>query len=185
MILPIVVYGHPALKAENREVASNHPELQKLIDDMFETMRNADGVGLAAPQINQNIRLFVVDLSAYELPEDQGGNFKRAFINPVIVEREGEPEYFNEGCLSVPDIHEDVLRPPRIRIKYFDRDWNLKDEWLEGIPARVCQHEYDHIEGILFVDHLANLKRMMLRRKLTDMSKGIVNAHYRTVSPKK
>ncbi|MDR0364604.1 MAG: peptide deformylase [Bacteroidales bacterium] len=185
MILPIVVYGHPALKAKNKEVESNYPELQKLIDDMFDTMRNADGVGLAAPQINKNIRLFVVDLSSYELPEDKGGQFKQVFINPVIVEREGEPEYFNEGCLSVPDIHEDVLRPPRIRIKYFDRDWNLHDEWFDGIPARVCQHEYDHVEGIVFVEYLSNLKKMVLHRKLTDMTKGVVNAHYKTISTKR
>lgn len=185
MILPIVAYGSPVLKAENKEIAKDYPDLQALIDNMYETMWNADGVGLAAPQINRNIRLFVIDLTPYDITEEEGKNFKQAFINPVIVEREGEPEAFNEGCLSIPDIHEDVMRPPRIRIKYFDRDWNAHDEWMEGIPARVIQHEYDHVEGILFVEHLSNLKKMVLRRKLNDMAKGLVRTHYKMTAGRK
>jgi peptide deformylase len=181
MILPIVAFGHPILKSKAQEVTPAEPELQTLIDNMFATMSHAEGVGLAAPQVNKSIRLLVVDLSLLDIKVEEGKNFKQAFINPVIVERVGDRKPYNEGCLSVPDVHEDVVRPPKIRIQYFDRDWKEHDEWLEGIPARVCQHEYDHIEGVLFVEYLSNLKKMVLRRKLNDMTRGIVKAKYKMI----
>jgi peptide deformylase len=185
MILPIVAFGHPILKNKSQEVTPAEPELQTLIDDMFATMSHAEGVGLAAPQVSKSIRLFILDLSVLDIKEEEGKNFKQVFINPVIVERVGAPTPYNEGCLSIPDIHEDVMRPPQIRIQYFDRDWNKHDEWLEGIPARVCQHEYDHIEGVLFVEYLSNLKKMVLRRKLNDMTRGIVTANYKMIVAKR
>ena len=185
MILPIVAFGHPALKSKAQEIDANYSELQTLIDNMFATMSYAEGVGLAAPQVNKSIRLFIVDLSLIDIKEESDKNFKQVFINPVIAERVGEPTAYNEGCLSIPDIHEDIIRQPKIRIQYFDRDWNKHDEWLEGIPSRVCQHEYDHIEGILFVEHLSNLKKMILKRKLTDMTRGIVKANYKMIVGKR
>jgi peptide deformylase len=185
MILPILAYGQPALKSKAQEIDANYPELQTLIDNMFATMSYAEGIGLAAPQVNKNVRLFVVDLSILNIKEEEGKNFKQVFINPVIVERVGNPTPYNEGCLSIPDVHEDVVRQPKIRIQYFDRDWNEHDEWLEGLPARVCQHEHDHIEGILFVEYLSNLKKMILKRKLNDMTRGLVKARYKMIAGKR
>ncbi|MCL2041953.1 MAG: peptide deformylase [Bacteroidales bacterium] len=185
MILPVVAFGHPILKSKAQEVDANYPELQTLIDNMFATMSHAEGVGLAAPQVNKSLRLFVVDLSLLDIKEEEGKNYKQTFINPVIVERVGDPVAYNEGCLSIPDIHEDVMRQPRIRIQYFDREWKQHDEWLDKVPARVCQHEYDHIEGILFVEYLSNLKKMVLRRKLNDMTRGIVKTHYKMIAGKR
>jgi len=185
MILPIVAFGHPILKSKAQEIDANSPELQALIDNMFATMSHAEGVGLAAPQVNKSIRLFVVDLSLLDIKEEEGKNFKQEFINPVIVERVGEPVAYNEGCLSVPDVHEDVMRQPKIRIQYLDREWKKHEEWLDGVPARVCQHEYDHIEGVLFVEYLSNLKKMILRRKLNDMTRGIVKASYKMIAGKR
>ena len=185
MILPIVAFGHPILKSKAQEVTRNEPELQTLIDNMFTTMSHAEGVGLAAPQVNKSLRLFIVDLSALDIKEEDGKNYKQTFINPVIIEKTGDLAPYNEGCLSVPDIHEDVMRPTKIHIRYFDRDWNEHDEWLEKVPARVCQHEFDHIEGILFVEHLSNLKKMILKRKLNDMTRGIVKANYKMIAGKR
>ena len=184
-MLTIYLHGHPVLRKKANEVSADEPHLQELVDEMFETMYNAEGVGLAAPQVNKSIRLFIVDLSLIDIKEESDKNFKQVFINPVIAERVGEPTAYNEGCLSIPDIHEDIIRQPKIRIQYFDRDWNKHDEWLEGIPSRVCQHEYDHIEGILFVEHLSNLKKMILKRKLTDMTRGIVKANYKMIVGKR
>ena len=185
MILPIVAFGHPILKSIAQEVKPDDPELQTLIDNMFDTMSHTEGVGLAAPQVNRSIRLFTVDLSVLDIKEEEGKNFKQVFNNPVIIERSGAPTPYNEGCLSVPDIHEDIMRPPKIHIRYFDREWNEHDEWLEGVPARVCQHEYDHIEGVLFVEYLSNLKKMVLRRKLNDITRGIVKANYKMIAAKR
>jgi len=185
MILPILAFGHPALKNKAQEVDVDNPELQTLIDNMFATMSHAEGIGLAAPQVNKNLCLFVVDLSSLDIKEEEGKNFKQTFINPVIVERVGDPVAYNEGCLSVPDVHEDIMRQPKIRIQYFDREWKKHDQWLEGLSARVCQHEYDHIEGVLFVEHLSNLKKMILKRKLNDMTRGIVKARYKMIAGKK
>jgi peptide deformylase len=180
MILPIVAFGSSVLKTKAQEIDQHSPDLQTLIDNMFDTLIHAEGIGLAAPQINKSIRLFVVDLTA--IKSEEIPSFKQTFINPVILERTGEPFLYNEGCLSVPDIHEDVMRPPKIHIQYFDREWQKHDEWLEGLPARVCQHEYDHLEGIVFVEYLSNIKKMILKRKLNDIAKGFVKADYRMIT---
>ena len=185
MILPIVAYGHPTLRKIAAEIEPGHPGLNELIDNMFETMYQSEGVGLAAPQVNQSIRLFIVDASPYEkdMPEFKG--FKKIFINPHIIEETGEEWSFNEGCLSVPEIREDVMRKPRIRIQYQDRDFNSYDEIYEGIPARIIQHEYDHLEATLFVDRISPLRKMLLKRRLNDISTGNIDAKYKMIFPGK
>ena len=184
MILPIVAYGDPVLKKEAEDIEKDSPELQQLIDNMIETMHNSEGVGLAAPQIGKSIRLFVVDASPFEEDEPTLSNFKKVFINPIILEEEGKEWDFNEGCLSIPGIREDVSRKPKITIEYYDREWNLKEEQYDGIAARIIQHEYDHIEGVL-TDHLTGLKRTLLKTKLNNISKGNVKVNYRMKFPKK
>tara|TARA_R110000868_G_scaffold221838_3_gene473632 strand:- start:578 stop:1135 length:558 start_codon:yes stop_codon:yes gene_type:complete len=184
MILPIVAYGDPILKKEAAEISSDYPELDQLIDNMFETMYEAEGVGLAAPQIGKSIRLFIVDASPFEEEEKGLKNFKRTFINPIIVEEEGEEWPFQEGCLSIPGIREDVYREPKITVEYYNRKFELVEETFEGLAARIIQHEYDHIEGILFTDYLSPLKRRLLRAKLNNISKGNVKVSYRMKFPK-
>jgi peptide deformylase len=188
MILPIVGYGDPVLRKRGEDISEDHPNIQGLIDDMFETMYKASGVGLAAPQIGKSIRLFVVDASGFvdEDEEDEEGldGFKKVFINPEIVEEEGEEWAFNEGCLSIPDVREDVNRKPEITIRYLDRDFKEHEETFDGLKARVIQHEYDHIEGILFTDHLSGLKKRMLKGRLTNISKGKINISYKMRFPK-
>lgn len=188
MILPIVAYGDPVLKRRAIDIEQSHEGLQALIDDMIETMHAAQGVGLAAPQIGQGIRLFIVDATPFgedeEDPESQKvKDFKEVFINAEILESTGEPWVFQEGCLSIPNIREDVMREPKIRIRYRDREWNLHEKEFDGYAARIIQHEYDHIEGILFTDHLKPLKKRMLKRKLADITKGIVDVNYRMRFP--
>lgn len=192
MILPIVAYGDPVLKKKAEDIDKNYPELQALIDDMFETMYNASGVGLAAPQIGRSIRLFVVDGSPFadtdedeeEDPKAEGmEGFKKVFINPVITEEKGDEWGFNEGCLSIPKIREEVYRKEVINISYYDENWVFCEETFTGYKARVIQHEYDHIEGILFTDHLSALKRKLLTKKLTNISKGEVRIDYRMKFP--
>ncbi|MFA7272815.1 MAG: peptide deformylase [Crocinitomicaceae bacterium] len=194
MILPIVAYGDPVLKKEAEEIEKDYPELEKLIADMFETMYNAQGVGLAAPQVGKSIRLFIVDGSPFaERDEDEEEDpmakgmedFKKVFINPIIEEEKGEEWGFNEGCLSIPKIREEVFRQEEIVISYYDENWNLKEETFDGYKARIIQHEYDHIEGILFTDHLSILKRRMLTKKLQNISKGEVEVDYRMKFPVK
>lgn len=183
-ILPIVAYGDPVLKKVAEEIEEDYPGLDELIDNMFETMYKASGVGLAAPQIGKSIRLFIVDATPFcdEHPELDG--FTKVFINPIILEEDGKKWDFNEGCLSIPGIREDVSRKPEITIEYYDENWELKEETYDGIAARVIQHEYDHIEGVLFTDHLAPLKRRMLKGRLNDISKGDVDVEYRMRFPK-
>ncbi len=183
-ILPIVAYGDPVLKKVAEEIDQDYPELDKLIENMFETMYKASGVGLAAPQIGKSIRLFIVDATPFagEHPELDG--FVKVFINPIILEEEGKKWDFNEGCLSIPAIREDVSRKPKILIEYYDENWELKEEEFDGIAARVIQHEYDHIEGILFTDHLPALKRRMLKGRLKDISTGNVDVEYKMKFPK-
>ena len=185
MILPIVAYGHPTLRRVAEEIIPGLPGLDELIENMFETMYSSEGVGLAAPQVNQPIRLFIVDASPYahENPELEG--FKKIFINPQISEQTGEPWVFNEGCLSIPDIREDVSRPPRIRIQYYDRDFQFLDEAYEGLPARIIQHEYDHLEATLFVDRISQLRKILLKRKLNDISSGNIDVKYKMIFPAK
>ena len=191
MILPIVAYGDPVLKKEAQEIDKDFPDLDKLIADMFETMYAASGVGLAAPQIGNSIRLFVVDGSPFA--EDEEGeedpraegmeNFKKVFINPIIEEETGEEWGFNEGCLSIPKIREEVFRQEKITISYYDENWELREETYEGYSARIIQHEYDHIEGILFTDHLSPLKKRLLTKRLQNISKGDVEVSYKMKFP--
>jgi len=193
MILPVVAYGDPVLKKEGEEIDKNYPDLDKLIEDMFETMYEASGVGLAAPQIGKSIRLFIVDASPFAEPDEEDGEidpmaegldgFKKVFINPIIEEESGEEWGFNEGCLSIPKIREEVFRKEKILITYFDENWVLKEESYDGYAARIIQHEYDHIEGILFTDHLSPLKKRLLKKKLQNLSRGEVQVDYRMRFP--
>lgn len=189
MILPIVAYGDPVLKKRGEDLEKGDPNLPKLIEDMYETMYNAHGVGLAAPQVGKSLRLFVVDASPFAEegdPEyDSLKEFKKVFVNPVIFEETGDEWSFSEGCLSIPDIHEDVYRHETLKIRYFDENWNEHEEELTGLAARVVQHEYDHIEGILFVEHLTPLRRRMIRGKLQNITKGKIRVDYRMKFPKK
>lgn len=194
MILPIVAYGDPVLKKEAEEIDKDYPELNKLIEDMYETMYSAQGVGLAAPQIGRSIRLFIVDGSPFADDEDDQDSepdpraegmetFKKVFINPIIEDEEGEEWGFHEGCLSIPKIREEVFRKEKVHITYYDENWDFHDETYEGYAARIIQHEYDHIDGILFTDHLTPFKRRLLQKKLQNISKGEVSVDYKMKFP--
>ena len=190
MILPIVAYGDPVLRKVAVAIDATYPDLEKLIANMKETMYNASGVGLAAPQIGKAIRLFLIDASPFSEDDDLSEeertllkSFNRVFINPKILEEEGEEWIFNEGCLSIPDVREDVSRQPKITIEYQDENFTLHTETLEGLAARVFQHEYDHIEGILFTDKLSTLKKRIIKKKLENISKGKISADYRMRFP--
>lgn len=190
MILPIVAYGDPVLRKKSVEISKDYPDLNTLIANMKETMYNASGVGLAAPQIGKAIRLFVIDASPFADDEDLNKeenellkNFNRVFINPQILKEEGEEWAFNEGCLSIPDVREDVWRHPTITIEYQDENFEKHTEILTGLAARIFQHEYDHIEGILFTDKISSLKKRLLKRKLENISKGKIKADYRMRFP--
>jgi peptide deformylase len=190
MILPIIAYGDPVLRKVGTEIDKEYPELATLIANMKETMYNASGVGLAAPQIGLAIRLFIIDASPFAEDEDLDDEdratlktFNRVFINAQIIKEEGEEWTFNEGCLSIPDVREDVSRQPKITIEYQDEDFKTHTEILEGLAARVFQHEYDHIEGILFTDKLSTLKKRLLKKRLENISKGKINADYRMNFP--
>jgi peptide deformylase len=180
MIYPIVAYGDPVLKAQAQDIPQDSPELAKLIEDMYDTMYNAHGVGLAAPQIGKSIRLFVIDSAPFEEDEEKkAAAVKRAFINPHIVREEGKEWAFEEGCLSIPGIREEVYRPEVVTIRYYDENWQEKEETYDGLVARIIQHEYDHIEGILFTDHLSGFRKRLLKSKLTKITRGEVDADYR------
>ncbi|NTW33375.1 MAG: peptide deformylase [Bacteroidetes bacterium] len=186
MILPIYSYGNSILKKETEEIGKSYPNLKELIDNMYETMYAAPGVGLAAPQIGLSIRLFVIDATGYaddENPELDG--YKKVFINAHIIEEEGEEWLFNEGCLSFPKLREDVLRKPKIHIQYFDENFTYHDEWVEGVLTRIIQHEYDHTDGIVFIDHLSNLRKQMIKGKLNDIANGKIDVAYKIIFPKK
>lgn len=183
MIYPIIMYGDPVLRKRAKDIPVG-TDVQQLVADMFETMEAANGIGLAAPQIGQSIRLFVVDGTSLE--EEPGmEDFKKAFINPQVLGEVGSPWEFEEGCLSIPNIREKITRKEKLRIRYFDADWNLFEEEFDGMKARIVQHEYDHIEGKLFVDYLTPLKKRMLKGKLADISKGKVDTEYRILAPLK
>lgn len=184
MKYPIVAYGHPNLRKVSEEIDENYPDLDKLIEDMFETMYQSNGVGLAAPQINKQIRLFVIDATPYAEKVPETKDFKRVFINPIIEEEWGDNFTFEEGCLSIPGINEDVTRESKIKISYYDENWNFKEEELSGVPARIVQHEYDHLEGELFVDKIPNIRKRMLKRKLMNIAKGKIDPGYRMIFPK-
>ena len=190
MILPIVAYGDPVLRKECKDIDADYPNLKELIVNMKETMYNASGVGLAAPQIGKAIRLFIIDASPFAEDEDLDEadretlkSFNKVFINAQILEEEGEEWSFNEGCLSIPDVRQDVLRQPKVTIEYQDEDFKTHTEVLEGLAARVFQHEYDHIEGVLFTDKISSLKKRLIKKKLENISKGKINADYRMRFP--
>lgn len=180
MIYPIVVYGHPVLKKVAADIESDHPGLKQFIDDMFETMYSAEGLGLAAPQVGKSIRLFVIDGAPVAEDEPELADFKRVFINARIVEKDGEIVPMNEGCLSIPNIREEVKRESHIRIKYRDENWIERDEVFEGYKARIIQHEYDHLDGRLFVEKINPLKKQLIKGKLSDISKGKFDVDYKT-----
>lgn len=189
MKLPIVAYGDPVLRKKTEEIEEDYPELKALINNMFETMYAANGVGLAAPQIGLPIRLFVIDASPFgEDDEDGPGDpiakdFKRVFINPIMVDENGDKWAFSEGCLSIPQINEEVSRHQNVVINYLDENFEEREEELTGLAARVVQHEYDHIEGKLFIDKLGPLKKAMLKSKLDAISKGMVRVSYKMTFP--
>lgn len=185
MILPIVAFGTPVLKQKAKNIDKDYQGLSELIDNMFETMHEANGVGLAAPQIGKSIRLFIVDASPFGEDEPELKDFQQVFVNPEIVEEEGEEWNFNEGCLSIPHIREDISRKPKIRIRYQDEKFDTYEEDFEGLAARIIQHEYDHVEGVLFTDYLNPLKKRLLKRKLNDISKGNIRVDYRMNFPQK
>lgn len=190
MILPIVAYGDPVLKKVATDIEKDYPKLDELIANMYETMYNAKGVGLAAPQVGKSIRLFVVDGAPFaedaETEEEEAlGNFKQVFINAKIEEEEGVEWKFNEGCLSIPKIREDVLRKPKIRIRFVDEKFKSHLKTFEGIAARIIQHEYDHIEGKLFTDRISPLRKRLLQGKLNDITRGRVEVDYRMKFPVK
>ncbi len=182
-MLAITAYGHPVLKKTAEEIDSDYPGLDELIEDMFSTMFQAKGVGLAAPQVNKLIRLFVVDTSNYAEEYKEAKDFKKAFINPIILSEEGKEWAFEEGCLSIPEIRENVLRKPRIRIEYYDENFDLQEEEYDGINARVIQHEYDHLDGKVFIDHISSIRKMLLKARLNDISKGNIEVFYKMKFP--
>ena len=185
MKYPITVYGDPLLRRVAKDIDPNNPKLKAIIENMWETMYYSDGVGLAAPQVGMSISLFIIDASsaAEEEPELEG--FKKVFINAEIIETAGEDWVMNEGCLSLPEIREDVSRPDEVTIRYFDEDFVEHEETYRGFAGRVIQHEYDHLEGKLFVDYLAPLRKRLLKGKLQSISKGKVQPHYRIKIPVK
>lgn len=193
MILPITAYGMPVLRKVCRDISPEYPDLEKLIEDMWETLYYSNGVGLAAPQVNRDIRLFLVDSTqVFDNNEDDDEvqhypdkpGIKKVFINAKILNYEGREWAYNEGCLSIPKVREDINRPETIVIEYYDEAFNKHTETFNGLTARVIQHEYDHIEGKLFIDYLKPLRKKMLQRKLNDISKGKVSVDYRMMFPK-
>ena len=185
MILPIVAYGAHTLKKKAKDVTLNPSELTPFIENLWETMYAASGVGLAAPQVGHSKRIFIIDASPFADDENLDDSeqlalkeFKEVFINPTIIEETGEEWPFNEGCLSIPNIREDVIRPDQVSIRYTNSDWEEKEEIFTGLAARIIQHEYDHIEGILFIDRLSSLKRRLLKGKLSQIAKGKVDVDY-------
>ncbi|SOC81307.1 peptide deformylase [Salinimicrobium sediminis] len=190
MVLPITAYGDPVLRKKAKDIEQDYPNLKELIQNMWDTMYGAYGVGLAAPQVGLPIRIFLVDTSPFaedeELTEKEKKeleSLKKVFINATILEDMGDEWAFNEGCLSIPDIREDVFRKPKIKIEYFDEDFNKHTEEYDGLAARVIQHEYDHIEGILFTDKLSSLKKRLIKGKLANISKGKIQVDYRMKFP--
>ena len=181
IIYPIVGLGHPTLRKVAKPIDKDYPDLEQLIADMYETMYAAEGVGLAAPQIDLSIRLVVIGFRPYDEKTDTYGpvSEEHTLINPEILEYKGEKQYYNEGCLSIPDIHEDVLRTESVVVRWYDEKWQLHEEELHGLFARVAQHEIDHLEGKVFTDRLSPLRRTMLKRKMNDVVTGKVRTRYR------
>jgi len=190
MILPVIAYGDPVLRKKCKEISKDHPKLKDVLANMWETMYNASGVGLAAPQVGLPIRIFLVDTTPFADDEELTAEeremldgFKKVFINAKIIEETGEDWPFNEGCLSIPDVREDVTRKDTITINYFDENFKEYTETYDGLAARVIQHEYDHIEGILFTDKISSLKKRLLKGRLSNISKGKIRVDYRMRFP--
>jgi len=184
MKLPIVAYGDPVLRKKAADITvEQQPQLKQLVTDMFETMYNAKGVGLAAPQVGLSLRLFVVDATPFDDEEPELKDFKKAFVNPQILDETGEEWAFNEGCLSIPDVREDVYRQPVVRLSYYDENLNPHEDVFKGLAARVIQHEYDHIEGKLFTDKLSPLRKRLIAKKLNNISHGVVSVDYKMKFP--
>ena len=185
MILPIYTYGMPVLRKESEDITPDYPDLEQLIKDMFETMYHSDGVGLAAPQIGRNIRLVVITLDPLKEDYPEYAGFNKVYINPHILEYDDtKTESMEEGCLSLPGIHEPVRRPTRILVAYDDEQFQHHEEWVEGYLARVMQHEFDHLDAHLFVDRISPLRKQMVRSKLTQLIKGKFRCAYKVKSPK-
>lgn len=190
MILPIIAYGDPVLKKVGVAINKEYPAFYDLLENMFDTMYNAYGVGLAAPQIGLPIRLFIVDTTPFSEDEDLTeseqkalNGFKRVFINAKIIKEDGDEWAFNEGCLSIPDVREDVFRKPQITLEYLDENFESHTDVFDGLIARVIQHEYDHIEGVLFTDKLSGLKKRLIKGRLSNISKGKIDVDYRMRFP--
>lgn len=185
MILPVYTYGMPVLRKEAQDITADYPDLKELVRDMQETMVHSDGVGLAAPQIGKAIRLVVVTLDPLKEDFPEYAGFNRTYINPHILEYDdSETELLDEGCLSLPGIHEPVRRPTRIRVSYMDEEFTPHEEWVDGYLARVMQHEFDHLDGHLFIDRISALRKQMVRSKLTQLLKGKFRCAYKVKSPK-
>ena len=192
MILPVVAFGHPVLRKVCEDISPDYPELQKLIGDMWDTMYHTNGVGIAAPQVNKAVRIFVIDTHQIvegfddqdrrEYPNEKGN--KQVFINAHKIEETGKPWSYNEGCLSIPKVREDISRPATVRLRYQDENFQELEAEFDGITGRVILHEYDHIEGKLFIDYLAPLKKRLIKKKLEDISTGKVKVDYRMLLPK-
>ena len=180
MIYPIVICGAQTLRNKSVDITPEYPELKKLIDDMFLTLDEASGVGLAAPQIGKNIRLFIVDCTPWADENPELENYRKVFINAEIYEHSEESDLFNEGCLSLPGLHEDVRRPVAIKMRWLDENFEEHDEVIDGLPARVIQHEYDHLEGKVFTDRLTPLRRNLLKGKMTKLANGKYRCAYKT-----
>jgi len=179
MILPVYVYGNPVLRQKAKEIDKNYKDLDIVIQNMFETMVKAEGVGFAAPQMGISIRIIVIDANVMSEEDKTLKGFKKCFINPKIIEETGDDWVYNEGCLSLPTLREDVKRKPKIHIQYYDENFILNDEWFDGIKARIFQHEYDHLEGIVFTDRLSAFKRRLIKGKLNDIMKGNIEKKYK------
>ncbi|MCX7955160.1 MAG: peptide deformylase [Bacteroidales bacterium] len=183
MILPIYTYGHRLLRKKAVDIEKDYPNLKNIIENMFETLYSAEGVGLAAPQVGLSIRLFIVDATSMKKEHPELSNFKKIFINARILKEEGAEWYYNEGCLSIPGIREDVLRKSIVTIEYYDENFLKHTETYNGIAARIIQHEYDHIEGILFIDRLSSLRKTLLKSRLNMIAKGRIQPKYKIVAP--
>lgn len=181
MILPIYLYGHSVLRQVAKDIQPDYPQLKELIANMFETMYSSDGVGLAAPQIGLSIRIFVVDASPLAKNYPEAKDFKKTFINPYIISEEGKEWYYQEGCLSIPTVSEEVPRKSRIKIEYLDEDFKKHTDVYDGIVARIIQHEHDHLEGILFIDRISFIRKRMIKAKLNNILNGKVKPKYKVV----
>lgn len=181
MIYPVVVYGHPVLRKVAEDIDRDYPGLDTLVSDMFETMYYSEGVGLAAPQIGKSVRIFIIDGTPLAEDDPEMDGFRKVFINARIIEKSGEIKPMTEGCLSIPNLREEVNRESVLRMTWYDENWNFNDEVYTGYKARVIQHEYDHLDGVMFTDKVSPLRRRLLHRKLVDISKGKFEASYKTI----